>query len=114
MAVLFYEKAVPATSSGNEDLAGYAGETVHYEPEGLAPRLFEVFSTDDFSAGTLVVTLYKNGVAVEGAALTLDDTTQRAAVELVGVGYGPGDRMTVGWVSTSLAPTTADLVAVVS
>jgi hypothetical protein len=30
------------------------------------------------------------------------------------VGYGPGDRMTVGWVSAALAPTTADLVAIVS
>jgi hypothetical protein len=114
MALLFFKKAVPATSSGDAELAGYVGESVHFEAEGFAPRLFEVFSTDDFSAGTLTVTLYKNGVAVAGAALVLNDTKQRAAAQLDDVGYGPGDRMTVGWVSASLAPTTADLVAIVS
>jgi hypothetical protein len=112
--LLFFKKAVPATSSGNAELAGYAGETVHYEAEGLAPVLFECFSTDDFTAGTLTVTLYKNGSAVSGGVITLNDTTQRAAVQLSGVGYGPGDRLTVGWVSSSLAPTTADLVAIVA
>jgi len=114
MAVLFFKKAVPATSSGNADLAGYAGETVYYEPQGFAPRRLEVFSTDDFTAGTLTVTLYKNGVAVSGGVVVLNDTTQRAAVQLSGLGYAPGDRMTVGWQSSGLAPTTADLVAIVS
>jgi hypothetical protein len=114
MAVLFVKKAVPATSSGNAELAGYVSETVYYEPEGLAPARFEVFSTDDFTAGTLTVTLQKNGVAVSGGVVVLNDTVQRAAVQLSGVGFAPGDRMTVGWVSASLAPATADLIAVVS
>jgi len=73
-----------------------------------------VFSTDDFTAGTLTVTLYKNGVAVSGGVVTLNDATQRAAVQLSGLGYAAGDRMTVGWQSSGLAPTTADVVAVVS
>jgi hypothetical protein len=70
MALLFFKKAVPATSSGNAELAGYAGESVHFEAEGLAPRLFEVFSTDDFSAGTLTVTLQERRGG-GGAALVL-------------------------------------------
>ena len=114
MAVLFVKKAVPASSSGLADLAGYVSETVHYKPEGFSPTRFEIFSTDDFTAGTLTVTLNKNGSAVSGAVLVLDDTNQRRAAQLSGVGFAPGDRMTVGWVSASLAPTTADLIAVVS
>jgi hypothetical protein len=114
MSVLFFEKAVPASSSGSADLAGHVGETVHYEPEGFAPTRFEVFSTDDYTAGTLTVTLNKNGLAVGGSVLVLNDTTQRAAAQLAGIGWAPGDRMTVTWVSASLAPTTSDLVAIVS
>jgi hypothetical protein len=114
MAVLFFVKAVPASSSGSASLAGLVSETVHYEPEGLAPVRFEAFSTDDYSAGTLTVTLNKNGVAVPGAVVVLNDTVQRSAVQLAGVAWAPGDRMTVSWVSASLNPTTSDLIAVVS
>jgi hypothetical protein len=114
MAVLFFEKAVPASSSGAADLAGHVGETVFFEPEGFAPTRFEVFSTDDYTAGTLTVTLNKNGVAVVGAVAVLNDTVQRSALQLSGVAWAPGDRMTVTWVSASLAPTTSDLIAIVS
>jgi hypothetical protein len=78
----------------------------------MAPTRVEILSTDDFSAGTLTVTVLKNGVVV--ATVVLNDTTQRAAVQLAGVGWAPGDRMTCGWTSVSLAPTTADLIVVVS
>jgi hypothetical protein len=111
---VFFEKAVPASSSGGADLAGHVGETVHYEPEGFAPTRFEVFSTDDYTAGTLTVTLNKNGVAVAGAVIVLNDAIQRAAVQLAGVAWAPGDRMTVTWVSASLVPTTSDLIALIS
>jgi hypothetical protein len=114
MAVMFFVKAVPATSSGSASLAGLVSETVHYESEGIAPTRFEIFSTDDYTAGTLTVTLNKNGLAVGGSVLVLNDTTQRAAAQLAGIGWAPGDRMTVTWVSASLAPTTSDLVAIVS
>ena len=112
--LLFFKQAVPATSSGNCAVAGYTSEETHVEPEGFAVRQFEAFITADVTAGTLVVTLYKNAVAVATAVLTLSDLVMRAAVQLSGVGLAPGDRMTVGWVSAGLAPTTADLVAVVS
>jgi hypothetical protein len=114
MAVLFFVKAVPASSSGSASLAGLVSETVLYESEGIAPTRFEIFSTDDYTAGTLTVTLNKNGIAVGGAVLVLNDTVQRVAGQLFGIAWAPGDRMTVTWVSASLAPTTSDLIAVVS
>jgi hypothetical protein len=114
MAVLFFVKAVPASSSGSASHAGYVGESVFFESEGLAPTRFECFSTDDYTAGTLTVTLNKNGVAVAGGVVALNDAVQRAAAQLAGVSWAPGDRMTVTWVSASLAPTTSDLIAVVS
>jgi len=99
MAVLFFKKAVPATSSGNAELAGYAGETVYYEAQGVCAS----------AAGGVL-----DGRFHGGGVVTLNDATQRAAVQLSGLGYAAGDRMTVGWQSSGLAPTTADVVAVVS
>lgn len=114
MAVLFFVKAVPASSSGSASHAGHVSETVFYEPEGFARTRFEVFSTDDYTAGTLTVTLNKNNIPVGGCVLVLNDTVQRQAVQLAGVSWAPGDRMTVTWASSSLAPTTSDLIAIVS
>ena len=114
MAVLFFKKSVPASSSGDANIAGYTSETVHFEPEGFAPRLFEAFLTDDLTAGSVTVTLKKDGVAVSGGVITLDDTTQRAAVSLA-LGVAAGDRLTLSWSSAAgLSPTTADLLVVVS
>src|SRR5687767_4301052 len=106
MALLFFKKAVPANSSGDANIAGYTSETVHFEPEGFAPRQIEAFLTDDLTAGSVTVTLKKNGIAVAGGAITLDDTTQRAAAALA-LGVAAGERLTLSWSSTAgLSPTT--------
>ena len=108
MALLFFKKAVPVSYSDNLELAGYSGEKTYFAGDGCPLRRLHAFVTDPLTAGSITLTESKAGKTV-----TLSPTAPMASVEISSA-LGPADKLTVSCVSSAtLAPTTADVVAVV-
>lgn len=111
--LLFFQKAVPASQSDVAlSVAGYTGETVSFTDDPWYYRHAEAVLTDNPTAGSIVITVYKNGTA-QASTMTLSPGALRASIDL-DLPMRTGDRLEVKATSGSLAPTTADLLVIVS
>jgi hypothetical protein len=111
--LLFFQKAVPASQSDVAlSIAGYTGETVAHADDPEYYRHAEAVLTDTPTAGSIVITLYKNGSSLLDT-ISLSSSCHRAAVAL-DLPMSTGDRLQVKATTGSLAPTTADLLVIVS
>lgn len=111
--LLFFQKAVPASQENVAlSVAGYTTETVAFAGEPTYYTRAEAILTDTPTAGSITITLYNN----QGALLTtiqLSAGRHRASITL-DLPMSIGDRLEVKATSGSLAPTTADLLVIVS
>jgi hypothetical protein len=111
--LLFFQKAVPASQENVAlTVAGYTAEPIAYADDPAYYTRAEAILTDAPTAGSIVITVYKNGTASLNT-MTLSGGAHRAAVSL-DLPVGRGDQLQVKATSGSLAPTTADLLVIVS
>jgi hypothetical protein len=110
--LLFFQKAVPATQENVAlKVAGYTDETVVIGDDPVYYLRAEAVLTDAPTAGSIVITLYKNGTSLLGT-ITLSAGCHRASIAL-DLPVNTGDRIQAKATSGSLAPTTADLLVIV-
>lgn len=111
--LLFFKQALPADQSGVAlALAGYTAEVTHQAPKSTAYHHLDVLLTAAVTAGTVTVTVLKNGVA--SSSVVLDTGAHRTHAPLT-LGVEAGDRITVTVTTTATFTPAAseDLLALV-
>jgi hypothetical protein len=80
--LLFFQKAVPASQSDVAlSVAGYTSEAVSFADEPVYYSRAEAILTEAPTAGSIVITVYKNGTA-QANTMTISPGTHRASVSL--------------------------------
>jgi len=111
--LLFFQKAVPASQSAVPlSVAGYTSENISYADDPAYYSRAEAILTAVPTAGTLTVSVYKNGLALANP-MTISPGTHRASVSL-DLPINRGDRVQVMATSGGLAPTTEDLLVILT
>jgi hypothetical protein len=101
-------------------LLGYTAETEYICPFALCVSRIRAILTEKRTAGTLTVTIWKNGAAVASpAALTLDASNPQfrdvAVDQSQATQFALGDRLALVFTTDAAwLPVTSDLVAIVS
>jgi len=112
VAILFIKKDVPASATSPMELAGYTSETVYIAGRPEAWNNAEAIFTDVITAGSISVQIKKNGVLL--ATISLGIGTLRANLTGLAAFLAEGDRISVDAVSSALAPTTGDLLLILT